>query len=194
MRGRKRHKNIFFYWCQIHLITTRVIYVMNIYNGSAKKWRLYFFVNFSFRQCVINHAATKKTWRPRLYLTTLTIRIVSRLAYSKLVPTLEAPLRNNSISILTDHLILTSAAFVNSGIVDAAGVTCVISAAPELPLVPLSENVTFHRVDILDCFDSNISKFFDDVSDLIEKVNFYIAFVQFSSRHVQLFRKMKILI
>lgn len=86
------------------------------------------------------------------------------------MPTLEAPLRNSSISILTDHLILTSAAFVNSGIVDAAGVTCVISAAPELPLVPLSENVTFHRVDILDCFDCNISKFFDDVSDLIEKV------------------------
>ncbi|XP_066254418.1 dual specificity protein phosphatase 14-like isoform X1 [Euwallacea similis] len=86
-------------------------------------------------------------------------------------PTLEMALRKSHISVLTDHLILTSAAFVNSGIIDAVGITCVISAAPELPLVPLSEEVTlFHRVNVLDSSDSNISQYFDEVADVIEQV------------------------
>lgn len=55
------------------------------------------------------------------------------------------------------------------------GITCVINAAPELPDTPLAltdddSKPTYLQVPVLDKSDINISDYFDEVSDLIEKV------------------------
>ncbi|KAL1491159.1 hypothetical protein ABEB36_011799 [Hypothenemus hampei] len=79
----------------------------------------------------------------------------------------------NDLTIVTDHLILTSAASVRQDALDKWGVTCLICAAPELPDLPLNRTVAYHKVNISDQCDSNIDAYFDYISDVIDEVSRY---------------------
>ncbi|CAG9766989.1 unnamed protein product [Ceutorhynchus assimilis] len=94
-----------------------------------------------------------------------------RILYSRLYPKENLITENRNISILTEHLILTSAANVVPDIIQKLGVTCVISAAPELPAIPLKTNITYHRIDVMDSPNSHIGSFLDEAADLINKVS-----------------------
>lgn len=88
---------------------------------------------------------------------------------SRCQPTAQLVLNNSNISILTENLILTSAATVIPHIIQALDITCIISAAPELPDIPLNSNVKFHKVQVMDSSNSNISTYFNEVADVIEQ-------------------------
>ncbi|XP_068903533.1 dual specificity protein phosphatase 21 isoform X3 [Tenebrio molitor] len=76
-----------------------------------------------------------------------------------------------AISELTDNLILCSASSVNSNVLDALNVACVVNVAPELPDTPLHRSdIVYHKIPILDSGNSRIYPWFDETADLIQKV------------------------
>uniref|UniRef100_A0AAR5PFW2 protein-serine/threonine phosphatase n=3 Tax=Dendroctonus ponderosae TaxID=77166 RepID=A0AAR5PFW2_DENPD len=91
--------------------------------------------------------------------------IFSRLLTSEAINSI-----NTNVSLLTDHLVLTSAACISADIIEALGVTCVINAAPELPDMPCGRHVIYQKVAINDSPHSDIAQFFDHIADIIEEV------------------------
>ncbi|RZB41339.1 DSPc domain containing protein [Asbolus verrucosus] len=76
-----------------------------------------------------------------------------------------------AVSELTENLILSSASSVNSNVLDALNIACVVNVAPELPDTPLHRNdVIYHKIAILDSGNSRIYPCFDEAADLIQKV------------------------
>ncbi|EFA03077.1 dual specificity protein phosphatase 21 isoform X1 [Tribolium castaneum] len=76
-----------------------------------------------------------------------------------------------AISELTDNLVLTSASSVNTNVLDALNITCVINVAPELPDTPLHRSdIIYHKIPLLDSGNSRIYTHFDEAADLIHKV------------------------
>lgn len=92
----------------------------------------------------------------------------------------------SQISQITENLFLCSAALVNEKLLERLGVTCIITAAPELPNFPLqNKSIIYRKVPVADSNSSNIFQYFDEVADLIHKVktifctfvlNMYITF------------------
>lgn len=88
-----------------------------------------------------------------------------------------------AISELTDNLILCSASSVNSNVLDALNVACVVNVAPELPDTPLHRSdIVYHKIPILDSGNSRIYPWFDETADLIQKVSFWRFFVTSSAQ------------
>ena len=78
-----------------------------------------------------------------------------------------------TISELTENLILCSASTVNTNVLDALNIACVINAAPELPDTPLHRSdVVYHKIPILDSGNTRIYQYFDEAADLVQKVSF----------------------
>ncbi|XP_063913895.1 dual specificity protein phosphatase 21 isoform X1 [Zophobas morio] len=76
-----------------------------------------------------------------------------------------------TISELTENLILCSASTVNTNVLDALNIACVINAAPELPDTPLHRSdVVYHKIPILDSGNTRIYQYFDEAADLVQKV------------------------
>uniref|UniRef100_A0A6P4EYP0 Dual specificity protein phosphatase 18 n=1 Tax=Drosophila rhopaloa TaxID=1041015 RepID=A0A6P4EYP0_DRORH len=76
------------------------------------------------------------------------------------------------LSRLTPSLILCGAAAVVPTYMDKLGVSCVINVAPELPDTPLpsQKNPLYLRINAQDRSEVDLSKYFDEVADLIEEV------------------------
>lgn len=81
----------------------------------------------------------------------------------------------SNISEITENLLLCGAIGIKPDVLKQLNITCVINAAPELPDTPLPEECTiYRRISVNDCRDSNISDYFDEVADLIEKVSRFV--------------------
>lgn len=77
-----------------------------------------------------------------------------------------------AISELTHNLILTSASSVNTNVLDALNITCVINVAPELPDTPLHRSdIIYYKIPVQDSGNSRIYTYFDEAADLIHKVS-----------------------
>lgn len=83
-------------------------------------------------------------------------------------------IRFAGISEILPSLYLCGAGVAIPVFLEKLGITCVINAAPELPDTPLpmTDGISpaYLQVPVLDKSDINISDYFDEVSDLIEKV------------------------
>lgn len=61
---------------------------------------------------------------------------------------------------------------MNPSILDALNIACVVNVAPELPDTPLhSDDIIYHKINILDNSNERILLHFDEAADLIQKVS-----------------------
>lgn len=88
---------------------------------------------------------------------------------------MKSHIRLPGISEILPSLYLCGAGVAIPIFLEKLGITCVINAAPELPDTPLpglsndSSRPVYFKVPVLDKSDINISDYFDEVADLIEK-------------------------
>ncbi|XP_050310442.1 dual specificity protein phosphatase 21 [Anthonomus grandis grandis] len=78
--------------------------------------------------------------------------------------------QNSTISFLTDHLVLTSATSICPEVINILKITSVISCAAELPDMPLSSEIGYHKVNVSDSPHSDLSVYFGRATDLIHQV------------------------
>lgn len=79
---------------------------------------------------------------------------------------------SSGISIVLPGLLLSGAGACRPADLRALQVTCVVSAAQELPDTPLPHADTiFLRVPVLDTTEDDLSPYFDMVADVIEQVS-----------------------
>lgn len=72
---------------------------------------------------------------------------------------------------------MCSASMVNEKLLNALNIGCVISAAPELPSLPLEDpSVIFHSVSVMDSCSADIIQFFDEVSGIIHAVGIVLYY------------------
>lgn len=77
-----------------------------------------------------------------------------------------------NISELTSSLFLSGASAVREDVIEKLGVTCIISAAPELPTPPLPLQVsTVLSIPIQDSTTADILSHLHRVADTIHEVN-----------------------
>ncbi|XP_073983499.1 dual specificity protein phosphatase 14-like isoform X2 [Rhodnius prolixus] len=81
---------------------------------------------------------------------------------------------NSSTSIINKinpYLLLCGAPMLSNNSLSKLGITCIISASPELPVIPVPSSVKLHHtVNVMDSVESDLSSHFDIVADIIHKV------------------------
>lgn len=76
-----------------------------------------------------------------------------------------------SISEINPYLLLCGAPMLSNNSLSKLGITCIISASPELPVIPVPSSVKLHHtVNVMDSVESDLSSHFDIVADIIHKV------------------------
>lgn len=75
------------------------------------------------------------------------------------------------ISHVLPGLMLSGAGACRPADLRSCGITCIVSAAHELPDTPLPhQDTVFLRVPVLDTIDDDLAPYFDMVADVIEQV------------------------
>ncbi|XP_060517463.1 dual specificity protein phosphatase 18-like [Cylas formicarius] len=87
-----------------------------------------------------------------------------------LLARLQPSATTGNISPLTESLVLTSASNVIPHILKSLNITCLITVAPELPDTPYSDEVLYHKIDVVDLPSSNILPHLDEAADLVHQV------------------------
>ncbi|KAK9498497.1 hypothetical protein O3M35_003120 [Rhynocoris fuscipes] len=76
-----------------------------------------------------------------------------------------------TITEVTPDLLLCGASMLTDKILSRLNITCIISASPELPLIPVPTAVKHHyKINITDNTESDLNSHLDNVADLINKI------------------------